>query len=164
MVRRFLIQSDGQKLPQRERIGQTPRDATLAVEPFEETDHHEAEVQARRQGRPPQLGVIEAGATLLAEAVKTSLVENLVQAAIERMARSHRQLAVIPQPFLPLPLLPSAHCHKLILKPKHFQHQMFFDFRHGLLGSITPNWLSPETPNIYRHVRHGMSIRLKSWD
>src|SRR5229473_1392978 len=125
MVRRLLIQSDGQKLPQRERIGQTPRDATLAVEPFKETDHHDAEVQAWRQGRPPQLGVIEAGATLLAEAVKTSFVENLVQAAIKRMARGHRQLAAVPQGLLPLPLLSSTHGHRLILKPKHFQCQMF---------------------------------------
>src|SRR5258706_13847912 len=91
MVRRLLIQSDGQKLPQCERIGQTPRDATLTVDPFKETDHHNAEVQARRQRRSPQLGVIEPGATLLTEAVKTSFVENFVHAAIERMPRSHRQ-------------------------------------------------------------------------
>src|SRR5258708_17764112 len=110
MVRRLLIQSDGQKLPQRERIGQTPRDATLTVEPFEETEHHNAQVQPRRQRRPPQFRVIEAGATLLAEAVKTSFVENLVQAAIERLARRHRQLAAVP-PFLhPLPLLTTTHC------------------------------------------------------
>src|SRR5229473_4420544 len=121
MVRSFLIQSDGQKLPQRERIGQTPRDATLAIEPFEEPDHHDAEVQARWQRRPPQLGVVEAGATLLAEVVKTSLVENLVQTAIERMARSHRQLATVPQCLLPLPLLSRAHGHKIILKSKHSQ-------------------------------------------
>src|SRR5260370_29788259 len=128
MVRRLLIQSDGQKLPQRERIGQTPRDATLTVEPFEETDHHNAEVQARRQRWPPQFRVIEAGPTLLAEAVKTSFVENLVQAAIERMARGHRQLAAVPQCLLPLPLLTSDHGHKLILKSKHFHRQMFFNF------------------------------------
>src|SRR6266851_3077023 len=125
MVRRLLIQSDGQKLPQRERIGQTPRDATLTIEPFKETDHHDAEVQARWQRRPPQLGVVEAGATLLAEAVKTSFVENFVQAAIERMPRSHRQLAAVPQCLLPLPLLACAHGHKLILKSKQFQRQMF---------------------------------------
>src|SRR5229473_1194858 len=104
MVRRFLIQSDGQKLPQRERIGQTPRYATLTVEPFKEPDHHDSEVQARRQRRSPQFRVIEAGATLLAEAVKTSFIENLIQAAIERMARSHRQLTAVPQRFLTLPL------------------------------------------------------------
>src|SRR5260370_9309284 len=106
MVRRLLIQSDGQKLRQRERIGQTPRDATLTVEPFKETDHHDSEVQPRRQRRPPQLRVIEAGATLLTETVKTRLVENLVQAAIERIARSHRQLAAIQQHLRPLPLRP----------------------------------------------------------
>src|SRR5258707_13297315 len=109
MVRSFLLQSDGQKLPQRERIGQTPRDATLAVQPFEETDHHDSEVQARWQRRSPQFRVIKPGATRLAEAVKTSLVEDLVQAAIERMARSHGQLAAIPQCLLPLPLLSRAH-------------------------------------------------------
>src|SRR6266404_4506819 len=121
MVRRLLIQSDGQKLPQCERIGQTPRDATLTVDPFKETDHHNAEVQARRQRRSPQLGVIEPGATLLTEAVKTSFVENFVQAAIERMPRSYRQLATVPQGLLPLPLLSRAHGHKIILKSKHSQ-------------------------------------------
>lgn len=41
MVRHRLIQSRGQKRPQRERIGQTPRDAALAIDLFKETDHHD---------------------------------------------------------------------------------------------------------------------------
>ena len=44
-----LVEPQGQEPPQRERIGQPPCDAALAVESFEETDHHYAEVQARRQ-------------------------------------------------------------------------------------------------------------------
>jgi hypothetical protein len=31
VIRRPLVQSDGQELPQRERIGETPRDGTLAI-------------------------------------------------------------------------------------------------------------------------------------
>src|SRR5258707_13902923 len=108
MVRRRHIQPRRLKLPLLVIIGKTHRDAALAVDPFKETDHHDPEVQARRQGWPPQFCVIEAATTVLTEAVKTGLVENLVQAAIERMTRSRWQLAPVPQRLLPLPLLPTA--------------------------------------------------------
>ena len=34
VIRRVLIESDGQELPQRERIGETPCNAALTIEPF----------------------------------------------------------------------------------------------------------------------------------
>ncbi len=53
MVRRLLVQSDGEKLPQRERIGQPPGNAALAVDALEEPDHHDPEVQpGASDGRP----------------------------------------------------------------------------------------------------------------
>ena len=62
VIRRPLVQSDRQELPQRERIGETPRDAALAIESLEEPDHHDAEVLARRQGWTSESVVIETGA------------------------------------------------------------------------------------------------------
>jgi len=37
VIRSLLVEPDGQELPQRERIGETPCDAASAVESFEET-------------------------------------------------------------------------------------------------------------------------------
>ncbi len=51
VVWRFLVESDREELPQRERIGQSPCDAAFAVESFEEADHHDAEILSGRQGR-----------------------------------------------------------------------------------------------------------------
>ena len=51
-----------QELPQREGIGQAPGDAAFAIETFEEADHHDAEILARRQRRTSEFLVIETGA------------------------------------------------------------------------------------------------------
>lgn len=125
MVGRVLVQSNGEKLPQRERIGQTPRNAALALQSFKEPDHHDAKVQPRRQGRTSQFGVVKARATLLAVAVKVGFVQSLIQTGVKRMSGSRGQLSSVPQRLLPLPALPRAHRHKPILKSKHFQVKMF---------------------------------------
>jgi hypothetical protein len=78
--------------------------------------------------------MVKTRAMVLAESVKTRLVENLIQAAIERVTRSDRQLTSVPKRLLSLPLLPRAHRHNPILKPKHFMVKMLFEFRHGLLA------------------------------
>src|SRR5215472_7859176 len=112
MVGGVLVQSNGEKLPQRERIGQTPRNAALAIESFEEPDHHDAKVQSRRQGRTSQFGVVKARATLLAVAVKAGLVKSFIQTGVKRMSGSSGQLSSIPQRLLPLPALARTHRHK----------------------------------------------------
>ena len=126
MVGRVLVPSDRQELPQRERIRQPPRDAPLAVEAFEETDHHDAEVQAWRQRWPSQLVVVEAPAVGLAKGIKTGTVQNLVQPLVERVTWCGWQFAAIPQSFLSLSLLPRAHRHKLNHKVKTFYRQHVF--------------------------------------
>src|SRR5450755_5043351 len=80
----LLIQADGQELSQRERIGETPRDAALAIKSFEEPDHHDAEILARRQGWTSEFVVIETGAGSFAECVELGLVENVVESLVER--------------------------------------------------------------------------------
>ena len=64
MVRRPLIQSDLQKLPQTQRIRYSPCNATLALDPFEKPDQHHPEVDPWRQRRTPQRLVIELPARL----------------------------------------------------------------------------------------------------
>ena len=79
MIRCLLIEAEGKKLPQGQRIGHTPRDAAFAIEPFEETNHHHAEILARRKRRTAQLIVIEGGAIGLAEGVELGVVQDLVE-------------------------------------------------------------------------------------
>ena len=92
----LLVESDGQELPQRERIGQPPRDAALAVESFKKADHHDAEILARRQGWTSELGVIEIGAVGFAEWVELGVVENFIQPLVEGVAWCCRQLPAVP--------------------------------------------------------------------
>src|ERR1700704_1923761 len=74
MVRRRLVQSDLQKLPQAQRIRHTPSDTSFAVDPLEEADQHQTEVHARHQRRTAQLLVIELAAAALAELIEAGLV------------------------------------------------------------------------------------------
>ena len=116
----LLVEPDGQELPQRERIGEAPRDAALAVESFKEADHHDAEILARRQGWTSELVVIEIGAVGFTEEVELGVVENFVQPLVERVARCCGQLPAVPQVLLPLSHLPGAHRHSSIVESKHF--------------------------------------------
>ena len=93
MVWRVLVQSEGEKLPQRKGVGQTPGDAALAVETLEEPDRHDAEVQTWGQRRTSQFGMVKGSALIFAELVETSLVENRIQTDIERVAGRLGQLA-----------------------------------------------------------------------
>src|SRR5436305_4919664 len=79
VIGRALIQSDGQELSQGEGIGESPGNAPLAVEPFEEPDHHDAEVLARSQRWPSEFVVVEAGALSFAETIEPGGVEHLIE-------------------------------------------------------------------------------------
>ena len=70
MIRSIFIQSDGQEPPQGKRIGQPPGDTPFAVESLEESNHHHAEVESRRQRRTSQFLVLELGALGLAETIE----------------------------------------------------------------------------------------------
>src|SRR5436305_354278 len=79
VIRRLLIQCDREELPERERIGQAPSDAALAVEALEKADHHDAEILARRKGWTAELLVIELGTAGFAEGVELGVVENFCE-------------------------------------------------------------------------------------
>src|SRR3954469_7142762 len=87
-----LIQADGQELAQGEGIGHSPSDAPLAVEPFEEPDHYDAKVLARRQRWPSEFVVVEASALCFTEAIEPRRVEHVVETPVERVARRHSEL------------------------------------------------------------------------
>jgi len=86
MIRRLLIECNGEELPERERIGQAPSDAALAVEAFEEADLHDAEILAGWERWAAELFMIEVGATGLAEGVELGVVEDFVEPLVEEMA------------------------------------------------------------------------------
>src|SRR5437764_9633794 len=97
VIGRALIQADRQELAQGEGIGESPGDAPLAVQPFEEPDHHDAEVLARRQRWPSQLVVIEPGALSFTERIEPAAVKHLVETRVERMAGSRGEVAAVPE-------------------------------------------------------------------
>src|SRR6266851_56583 len=76
----------------RERIGRTPGEAALRVEPFEVPEQQQPEVPPWRQAGPPHHWRVERPTLLLREPVEAGLVENGVQPRIERMARRDRQI------------------------------------------------------------------------
>src|SRR5438270_7643082 len=94
---------------QGEGIGQPPGDAPFAVEPFEESDHHDAEVLARRQGRTSELVVVEAGALSFTKGIEPGRVEHVVETFVERVAGSCGEFTAVPEVFLSLSLLAGAH-------------------------------------------------------
>lgn len=106
-----LIEANGQELAQSEGVGHSPSDAPFAVDPFEEPDHYDAEVLARRQRWPSEFVVIEASALSFTEAIEPRSVEHLVETPIERVARSRSEFTVVPEALLSLPLLASTHRH-----------------------------------------------------
>ena len=55
MIRRRLVQREPQKAPYAQRIGRTPRDRALGVEPFEVPEQQHAEISTRRQAGAPDL-------------------------------------------------------------------------------------------------------------
>src|SRR5215472_4146330 len=135
VIGRALIQVDGKELAQGEGIGESPSDAPLAIQPFEEPDHHHAKVLAGSQRWPSEFVVVETGALCFAERIEPGGFEHLVEARVERMAGSRGEFAAVPEVLLSLSLLAGAHRHKSILKPKHSRYQMFLHFRHRLLGN-----------------------------
>jgi hypothetical protein len=70
--------------------------------------------------------MVKTGTTLLAETVELGVVQDLVEAFIERVTWCAGQLAAVPQLLLSLSHLPRAHRHTQILKSKHFHVQAFF--------------------------------------
>jgi len=89
MIGRRLWQHQAKKLAQRERIGGTPRNRALGIQPFEIADQQQPEVAARRQAGSAVVGV-ESCAQALDEAIEVLLAENLIQSRVERMRSTAR--------------------------------------------------------------------------
>jgi hypothetical protein len=111
MIRRRVRQHQLEKLAQRKRIGCTPRDRPLGVQAFEIADQQQPEVTARRQARSALVRV-EPLTQVFDESVEVVLVENLIQACVERMRGAARQiLSRYPHRGLLRVPLSSAHGH-----------------------------------------------------
>ena len=112
MIGRGFVEFYGEKAPQRDRIGQAPSDAAFAVDAFEVADQQAAEVAAGRQRGTARVRRVELLTALFGELVEAVLVEQLVEPAVKRVGRCVWQIrGGDPQPFLPLPLVASSHCH-----------------------------------------------------
>ena len=144
VIRCLLIVSDRKELPQCERIGNAPGDAALAVE----SPSKKPIIMLRVNTGPgaatdaPVSDDKNRHTALFAETVELGLVQDFVKAFVEGVTRCGGQIAAVPQLFLSLPHLPRAHRHTQILKSKHFQVQLFSEFRHGLLKDRAPQRLS----------------------
>ena len=91
VIGRRLRQYQPEKLAQRKRIRGTPRNGALGVQAFEIADEQQAEVVSRRQARST-LVRIEPLAQTFDESVEIVLVEDLIQARVERMGGTARQI------------------------------------------------------------------------
>ena len=121
MIRRRLVQSP----PRRKRRSASesfarqaiPRSESIALEI---PDQQKPEIDSRRQTRPPPPLCIKPPAPPLHELVEVALLQQLVQALIERMTRTLRQRSLRnPHLFLLLLILPCSHRHVSIIEHVH---------------------------------------------
>src|ERR1700693_3631572 len=134
VIRGVLLQPNPHKLPQRQRVRQSPGYPTLTVDALEISDQQTPKVDPRRQRRPPELRRIELRTPLFHELIELLSFQQFVELLIEGMSRSLGN----PYPFLLLSLLARPHRHGRIIqimsvnssKLYRFTHQ---DLHHGLL-------------------------------
>jgi hypothetical protein len=92
VVGRRFVQRDAEKITQGQRIRRAPRDAALRVNAFEVADQQQPEINARRQAGPAHRLGVTPGALALGELVEPMLAQQLIQAPVEWMTRSRRQI------------------------------------------------------------------------
>src|ERR1700733_2836729 len=140
VIRGVLLQPHPHKLPQRQRVRQSPGYPTLTVDALEISDQQTPKVDPRRKGRPPELRRIELRTPLFHELIELLSFQQFVELLVERMSRSRGHLRLgNPYPFLLLSLLARPHRHGRIIqtmpvnssKLYRFMHQ---DLHHGLIG------------------------------
>src|SRR3984957_11257912 len=141
VIRGVLLQTNPHKLPQRQRVRQSPGYPTLTVDALEISDQQTPKVDPRRQRRPPELRRIELRTPLFHELIELLSFQQFVELLIEGMSRSRSHLRLgNPYPFLLLSLLARPHRHGRIIqtmrvnssKLYRFMHQ---DLHHGLLDT-----------------------------
>jgi hypothetical protein len=124
VIRRRLRDPHAYELPQRQRIGQAPRDAALTIDSFEIADRQRTKIDAGDQAWATHRRRVEPAAKALHKRVKFLCIQKLVQALIERMTRRTRQIHV-RNPYLLLLLLtlPCPHPHeKRLMVPRFLHH------------------------------------------
>ena len=124
MIRRPLVQPNPDELPDRQRVSCSPRDPSLAIDPFEVPYQQQAEIDSRSQTRASHRRCIEALAFPLHKPIKIVSREKLVQALIEGMACRTRQLAA-RNPNVFLLFSPRAHRHMAILQSNILRENCF---------------------------------------
>src|ERR1700692_1490865 len=143
VIRGVLLQPNPHKLPQRQRVRQSPGYPTLTVDSLEISDQQTPKVDPRRQGRPPELRRIELRTPLFHELMVLHSFQQFVELLVEGMSRSRGHLRLgNPYPLLLLSLLARPHRHGRIIqtmpvnssKLYRFTHQ---DLHHGLLRTKT---------------------------
>ena len=112
MIRRRLGQLQIQEVADAQRIGRPPRDGALRVQALKVPQQEQAEIPPRRQTRAPDPVRIERRARGLDERIEARVIQNLIQARIERMRRTPGQVGG-GDPHRPLPGAAPvlAHCH-----------------------------------------------------
>ena len=138
VIRRLLIQSDAQELPQPQGVARPPGDATFRIDSLEVSDQQPVTAQedrivlhaqrGKRMGRERRPAIVlrvEASAFALSELIEVLLIQQFVQTLIERMAGAGGQFRMSnPEPLLAPPVFACAHGHRNILKPFCFCGQM----------------------------------------
>ena len=124
VVRRLLLQTQTQELPQTERVRDPVGNPALGADPFEITHQKAAEVHARRNRRSAHRRRVVLAADPLRIGIKLRPVENFVQPTVEGVAPPNLQLARLhPEGSLFLP--PLAQRHAPIIRAKHSCLKMF---------------------------------------
>ncbi len=91
VVGRLLRQRNAQKLPQGKAVGASPRDAALRADALVIADQQHAKGNARRNGRPAEMGVIVRLTHLLDRAIKVRLRQQPVEFPVENVSCRFRQ-------------------------------------------------------------------------
>src|ERR1700693_2786904 len=134
VIRGGLIHSVAQKFPQAQRVGHPPGNAPLAVQPFEESNQHQPEVDARSQRWSAHPVRVIPLTSTFAKLFEARLFQHPFQFPVERMPRSLGHFGAVPQPFLPLPAFSRAHRHNRFYTETS---QIGNGFRHRLLAGMT---------------------------
>jgi len=110
VVRRRVGQGVTQKLPHADRVRHSPGNAALRVDAFKVAHQQHSEVDSRRQGRAANRLGVELLTHTLDKPIEATPTQDLVQPAVEGMARAFGQTRRFhPERSLPLFLL--AHRH-----------------------------------------------------
>jgi len=94
MIGCLFIQADAQELPQPQRIGTPPGDATFGIDSLEVSNQQKPKVGTGGQGRAAIVIRVEFRALSLAEFVELLAIKQFVQAPIEGMAGSRGQFGM----------------------------------------------------------------------